>query len=316
MNNLLIYLALVLSTVFWGGNFNAGKLAVENMPPFTIAAWRFGLAAICMVLILLVKEKFNWQIIKQNLGLYILLGIIGVFGFNILFFIGLKYTSPVNGALIMATNPLVTVLLSSLILKSKVSGKQKIGMIISLIGVVAVITSGSLETFRTLNFSSGDLIIFSGNVCWAMYGVLGKKYLKNSTPLLTTTITMIVGAILLIPFASFETHQIPLSDQSWSVWIAILFMAFLGSVLAYLWWNEGIAKIGANNTAIFFNLVPVFTMLISLITGSPITLVQIFGGVLVISGVVFSSGLKIGKTKDASNEKEQLKSKGVKAGSH
>ncbi|WP_038084889.1 DMT family transporter [Tumebacillus flagellatus] len=291
MNNWLIYVLLVFSTVFWGGNFNAGKLAVENLPPFTAAALRFGLASIVMLLILFAKEKVNREALKQNFRSFVLLGLIGVFGFNVLFFVGLKYTSAVNGSLIMATNPLVTVLFAILILKDKFTAQRAVGFALSLIGVVAVICKGSLTVLTSLNFSVGDLIILGGNICWALYGVLGRKIVKNSTPLLTTTVTMVIGAIVMIPFALAETQKMPLLDQSGSVWGAILFMALLGSVLAYLWWNQGIAKIGAGNTSIFFNLVPVFTMVITVISGSSVTLAQIVGGLLVISGVVFSSGL-------------------------
>ncbi|MBL0387622.1 DMT family transporter [Tumebacillus sp. ITR2] len=291
MNNWLIYILLVCSTVFWGGNFNAGKLAVDHLPPFTAAALRFGLASIVMLLILFAKEKINKEALKQNFWSFVLLGLIGVFGFNVLFFVGLKYTSAVNGSLIMATNPLITVLFAIFILKDKFTVQRAIGFLLSLIGVVAVICKGSLDTLTSLNFSGGDLIILGGNICWALYGVLGRKIVKNSTPLLTTTITMVIGAVVMIPFALAETQKMPLLDQPGSLWGAILFMALLGSVLAYLWWNQGIAKIGAGNTSIFFNLVPVFTMLITVVTGSTVTVAQIVGGLLVISGVVFSSGL-------------------------
>ncbi|HEU4962735.1 MAG TPA: DMT family transporter [Bacilli bacterium] len=306
MNKWLIFILLILSTSFWGGNFNAGKLAVEHMEPFSIAAWRFGIAAICMLILLGIRERFDGSMFKRNFWAYVLLGVVGVFGFNVLFFVGLKHTSAMNGSLIMAANPLVTVLLSALILREKITKRQAIGIAISLVGVVSVITKGSLDVLLSMDFSKGDLIINAGSICWALYAVLGKKYLKQSTALATTAYSMAVGALLMLPFTALEAGSGAFFDQAISVQGAILFMALLGSVLAYLWWNQGIAKIGASKTSIFFNLVPIWTMVISLATGGTILTVQVVGGILVISGVLFSSGFSFGAKKAAPEIDDQV----------
>ena len=166
-----------------------------------------------------------------------------------------------------------------------------IGIMICFTGVILVLTHGSWEIIQTLSISIGDLFILLGNVCWALYGVLGRKYLTQSSSMETTTYTMIIGALCLIGLAIFSPSPQPLSNVSISAWGAILFMAIFTSVLGYLWWNKGIEMIGAGNTALFFNLVPVVTMILSFITGTPVSLFQIVGTTLVILGVVTSSGL-------------------------
>jgi drug/metabolite transporter (DMT)-like permease len=276
--------------VFTGATFNLAKYSVHYFSAANAAGWRFGIAAILMIFILSIKKNIKWNIVREYGGLYILLGLIGIFGFNALFFLGMKYTSPLNGALIMATNPLLTTVLSYFILKTPITKRQSAGIIFALLGVILVLTHGSWEVFYTMSFSVGDAFILLGNVCWALYGVLGRKYLHKSSSLETTTYTMIVGAFFLIILALFIPNPQPLSKVAVAAWGAILFMAVFTSVLGYLWWNKAMEIFGAGKTSVFFNLVPVVTMVISFLSGTPVSVIQILGTILVILGVITSSG--------------------------
>ncbi|MCK6258491.1 DMT family transporter [Fictibacillus sp. KIGAM418] len=291
MKNLSVYLMLLGFAVFTGATFNLGKYAVGYFSPASAAAWRFGIAAIVLLLILIVKEGVKKTTLSRNLAAYAALGIIGVFGFNTLFFTGLKYTSPISGALIMGTNPILTSVLALFLLKEKLTKQRMAGIGFAFIGVVLVITQGSWETLMSQSFSKGDLIILGGNLCWASYGVLGRKWVKDSSSLETTAYPMLIGAAALIAVSLFSrppayTPHIPLGG-----WGAILFMAICTTVLGYLWWNLGIRKIGAGKTSLFFNLVPVVTMIISAMTGTSITYPQLLGVGCVILGVLTASGV-------------------------
>ena len=134
-------------------------------------------------------------------------------------------------------------------------------------------------------------MILAGNVCWAFYGVLGRRYVKDSSPLATTTYTMVIGALSLVAVSLFTSNPVPMSAIPVAAWGAIIFMALCTTVLGYLWWNLGMKEIGASKTALFFNLVPVVTMIISLLTGASLTLFQFLGAILVIMGVLTSSGI-------------------------
>lgn len=261
-------------SIFTGATFNLAKYTVEYLAPSSAAAWRFGLAAVVMLVILLLTEGVNKSLLKKNAIAYAVLGIVGIFGFNALFFIGMKCTSPVNAALIMGLNPLLTTIFARMILKDKIVKRQAVGIAFAFIGVFLVITQGSLEAIATLSVSVGDLLIFAGNLCWTLYAVLGRRFIKDATPLSTTTYTMAAGAIGLI-----------------GAWGAVAFMAVFTSVLGYLWWNQGVKEIGAGKTSLFFNLVPVVTMIISFAAGTPITFFQMIGAALVIVGVLASSGI-------------------------
>ena len=123
----------------------------------------------------------------------------------------MKHTEAMNGALIMATNPLVTTLLASFILREKIIKRQGIGMLLALLGVVFVLTQGSFTILQNLSFSKGDFYILLGNICWALYGVLGRKLIKTSSPIQTTTYTMTIGAIAFMIISSTQK----ISYQFW-----------------------------------------------------------------------------------------------------
>ncbi|PAD26536.1 EamA family transporter [Niallia circulans] len=291
MKHLYIYLMLLGFSIFTGATFNLAKYTVVYFSPSSAAAWRFGLAAVVMLIILIFTEGIKKSQLQKNAVSYIVLGLIGIFGFNALFFVGLKYTSPVNGALIMGLNPLLTTIFARIILKDYITKKQIFGICFAFFGVLLVITQGSIETIKTLSISIGDVIIFGGNICWALYGVLGRRFVKNGTPLSTTTYTMVIGAVSLIVVSLFSSNPVSVPNIPNGAWGAIAFMALFTSVLGYLWWNQGMKEIGASKTSLFFNLVPVVTMIISFAIGTPIKVFQILGALLVLLGVLTSSGV-------------------------
>ncbi|WP_248928458.1 DMT family transporter [Paenibacillus hamazuiensis] len=293
------YILLLLVTVFIGASFNLAAFAVNYFSAPAAAAWRFGLAALLILVLLLAKERMNLAALRSNWPMFVLLGIIGIFGFNMLFFEGMKTTSPLNGSLIMATNPLVTALLARYILKDAITVRQGAGIVISLLGVLLVITRGSWQVISTLSFTSGDLLILGGNLCWALYAVLNRRFIRGASGLATTAYTMTVGAICLILFSAGSPGPLPLPAIPAAAWGAIAFMAVFTSVLGYLWWNEGIAEIGVSRTSIFFNVVPLVTMLLSLLSGTKVTGVQLLGTAMVIAGVLVATALSRGTARAA-----------------
>ncbi|MCH5586411.1 DMT family transporter [Shimazuella sp. AN120528] len=283
----MIYLRLTFVAIFWGLSFNAGQLAVEIMSPLTVTAWRFIIATIIMVSLLWIKEPPTKKLLKMNWKMYVMLGVVGVFVTNSFQFYALKFTSPLHPSLIMATNPMVTAIFAFFLLQERLRLAQLLGMVLSIVGVVYVITNGSfLSTFQSVNL--GDLLAMGANITWALYAVLGRKFLKDSSSLATTTYTMAVATLCLLPFVSLQ-HAAVSSQTLWIGWGAIAFMGTCGAVLTFLWWNQGVATIGASKTSVFFNLVPVVTLLASVAMGQHIGITQVIGTGLVIIGVFISS---------------------------
>lgn len=292
-DNMMPFLLTLCAAIFWGANFNAGKLLVSYFEPLHLVTIRFLCSLVCIFPIILCTKARTIFIptFKKNFWVYTLLSLIGIIGYNGLVFEGVKYTSSVNAALIMATNPPLTMFFAAFLLQEKMNNSQKLGAIISLLSVAIVITQGSLQALLQLQFSFGDLIVMLANICWALYNVLSKRYLKDSMPLITTTSTMLISSILLLFVGG--TGQMEafhhLFEQTSTVYYPLIYMVVLGTVAAYLFWNYGISRLGAGKAAIFFNLIPIVTTIISFFQGQTVTMIQIMGGLSVIFGVLLST---------------------------
>jgi len=281
------YIRLAFVTLTWGGAFVAGRFTVGEVGPFTVAFWRFAIASAVLWGFL----RFTGQSVKikhTEWWLLIPLGLTGIFIYNALFFTGLKYTTAINGSLIIATNPVVTTIIAALILRETVSWRQILGILVSFSGVAMVVTGGSLDVFSTLDFNKGDLIISGAPIAWAFYSVLGKKAMAVFSPLVATTYACLIGTLILLPFAIWEgTNWTAISVASWS---AIVYMAVFASVISFNWWYSGINALGAGRASIFINLVPLWTMLLAaIILKENIILPQLIGALLIMSGVYLTS---------------------------
>lgn len=277
------YSLVTIAAFFWGANFLLGGYVIHDIPPLWAAALRFTLGAALMFAIVGVKRERMWPALRQHGAIYALLGVVGIVGFNLFFFYALRYTSANNAALIMATNPLLTTLLVAAMLGERVSLRHWLALPIALAGVAVVVTHGDLHDLLALQLSHGDVLMLCADIFWALYNVLCRRYMPSATPLVNTTGIMMVGAIVLLAVAlGSGSYPAALSTKAA---VSLGIMAAGGTVLAYLFWSMGIAKLGAARTAIFLNLVPVFAMLLGVLVEDIPTGAQLVGGLLVLVGV-------------------------------
>jgi drug/metabolite transporter (DMT)-like permease len=287
------YLLLIVATVFWGANFIFAKIALQTLSPSIIATGRFLIASLLLLSIFVFKkDNFRWQDVKSKLPVLIISGIVGVFLYNLMMFVGLKSTSATNGALIMGLNPMFTLILSSFMLSARINKFQLLGIVLSFLGVLFVISNGSLNTFLKLNFVIGDLLLIVGSIVFGLFNVINRKYLAGFNTLNLTAITTFTATLLFLGYTVFTINMKSLILVPEAL-LSLAFMGIFGSVLAYYFWNYGVQKIGADNTAVFINLVPFFASLIAIFQGQSITVVQLIGGLFIISGVFISNKLKI-----------------------
>lgn len=280
------WIKLTITALFWAGAFFAAKWAVEIAPPVTTAFLRFAIAGL-VLLGLAASQKQITLPRKAYLGTAGM-AVIGIFLYNVFFFEGLSRTSAVNGSLIASANPAITALLSRAFRGERTSIRQWCGILVSFLGVVLVISGGSLRALIHLDVNPGDLFILGSATCWAVYSILARGVLAEASSIVTSAFTCITGAILLSPLAFFE------SSAAWQgsllFWLAVLYMAVFSSVVAYLWWNDGVREIGPARSAIFVNLVPVFVMVLSVMSGRFPGAAQILGGGFVLAGVYLTAG--------------------------
>jgi len=284
-----IYLLMLLVPFFWGGAFVAAEHIITEIHPLIAAAFRFLMAGLLLLIIIFKSGQFSQQSFKKRWILITLMALTGIFGYNIFFFYGLQMTSAINGSLIIATTPSFMTLGAVLFFKERWNKYIGLGIILSFIGVVVVLTEGQLHTLFQLNFNNGDILFIFALICWISHGLLGKVVMQDVSPMITTTFSTLIGALLLciVTLPKLEKwHQLlTMSKQSW---LEMSFMIVCSSVLAFLIWNYGIQQIGASQASIYMNLVPINTALLAiLVYDSPMLLSQIIGMIVVIIGVYF-----------------------------
>lgn len=275
------YLLVVLTAVMWGANFNLSKPVLAELHPFVAGADRYLIAAAIMLALTYLRGE---RVPLRHGKTYFTLGIVGVFGFNLFFFLGMASTSPVNGALIMALNPLTTSLIAWFMLGDKPTLRQLLAFPVGIVGVGIVVLGAGAQ----LHASFGDLFLMIANINWAFYNVLVKRHMPGDVSGFANTAgIMTVGALALTLVAVIAGADFVMPGLY--AGSALIAMSVGGGVLAYLFWNMGISRLGAARAAIFLNLVPVASMVISSLGGQPPSHVQLLGGALVIGAVTFSS---------------------------
>lgn len=281
MGNAASYFMATMAAIFWGANFNLAAPVLSEMGPYVAGASRYILAALIMVLLSMIKrERIPLRYSKS----YLTMGIVGVFGFNLFFFLGMQTSSAINGALIMALNPLLTAILGYFILKDMPTKRQLIAFPIGVVGVAIVVLGAGAH----IEISIGDFYILLANLSWAFYNVLVKRLMpKDVSGIASTAGIMTVGATALTLVAVLQGD--PFIVPSFNAGVALILMTIGGGVLAYLLWNASIANLGPSKAAIFLNLVPVTTMVIAAIESLPPNHAQLLGAFLVIGAVTFSS---------------------------
>lgn len=270
-------LLVAVAAILWGANFNLSKLVIQEISPLLAGAGRFVLAA--MVMAAMVAWQRQAIPLIRHFRAYAVLGLVGVGGFNLLFFMGMQTTSAVNGALIMAINPLVTGFLAALFLGERLSQRQMIAMPVALIGVGIVVLGGG----ASVALSPGDALMLGANFCWAIYNVLCRRLMPAESGLVNTTGIMVMGAVVMSVTALVAGVPVQMPTPTAALSLAI--MAIGGSAIAYLFWNISLVRLGPTRTALFLNLVPVATMAIAAASGHPPSLLQLIGAIVVLAAV-------------------------------
>ena len=216
MKHTRIYILMVLAAFCWSGAFIAGKFAVPYIPTVSLTFGRFVVATVAMGFIKKYmeaknpEEKYIFQ--KTDLKKFLFTGIVGMVGYQIFFFLSLKYTTAINSSIIGATNPVVTALLALAFLKQKLPLKQVLGIVLSLFGVVLTITAGDLSVLAAFELNKGDLIMCLAVVVWAAYGVykLVHMTVKSNTigVLLAIVVAVMVYGVLLLKLRCVDETEL------------------------------------------------------------------------------------------------------------
>jgi len=301
-----IYLLMAFAAFCWAGAFIAGKIAVAELPVFTVAFLRFLIATAVIFPLMVIREP-EWRIGKKSLPMLLTLGLVGMFGYHALFFTALKYTTAVNSSMIGATNPLMTSVLAAIFLKEAFGIKRMGALLLAFSGVALSISGGSIETVAAFSFNKGDLIMLGAVVCWAAYSILSKRAAKHHTPIVLTSYSFLFCTIMFLPFSLMERPWMLVGETSAGAWLSIIYMAVFASCIGYLIQQVAIRSIGPSKTNIFINLVPVFSMaLAAMILGESIGWYNAVGMLMIIAGVYSNSTIRAEKEKKIVGSQEHV----------
>jgi drug/metabolite transporter (DMT)-like permease len=285
-----IYLKLLLTALFWGGTFVAGKIAAQNVGPFSIGFLRYVIASTLLLLITWKIEGKLPTLKKSQIVPVILLGMIGIFMYNVMFYKGLKIIEASRAALIIATCPIFITVCSAIFMKEKINLVKGLGIAISVCGAIIVISKGNISEIFKRGLGPGELYIFCCVLSWTAYSLIGKTVMKNLSPLATVSYSATVGAIALLVPAFFEGLAQNIASQSAVDWLCISYLGVFGTVIGFVWYYQGVERIGPTKAGLFINFVPISAILCAFfILREPITLSLIIGAALVISGVYLTN---------------------------
>ncbi|WP_027409406.1 DMT family transporter [Anoxybacteroides tepidamans] len=288
-NHMKTYMLLFLTAASWGGAFVAGKIATVSLHPVSVAFFRFLGASLILFPLLRWKQPKTPTPTKKDWGLFALLGLTGIFLYNICFFVATKYAPIVKSSLVIAVNaPLIT-LFSALFLKEKMNWKSILGMIMALFGALYIITNGQLSILVKLGLAPIDFVLVGACLSWSIYSVIGKVVMRKYSPLAATTYASGFGTIFLAPFALYYTSTASIKTSGWEVWISVLYVAVIVSAISFVWWYNGIQKVGASTASIFINVMPISAAVMGTIFfNEHLTMTHVIGALFVFGGILFN----------------------------
>lgn len=281
----LVYLKLLLTAFFWGGTWIAGRVAVREAAPLTVASWRFFLAALVLGILLIRREGWPRWSARDGIGLF-LLGLTGIFLYNLLFLNGLKVVEAGRGALVVAFIPALVALADCLIFRVPMSPKKALGIALALGGCLLVVTRGEPQRLFAGEVGHGEWMLVGTSVAWTAYTLIGRHYSKQLSPLAMTFGACLAGGLMLFAAALIDGSLFAFSETGWRGGSSIAFLGLLGTAAAFTWYSEGIARLGSTRSAAFINLVPVFAVLLgAILLDERLEPAILAGGVLVVGGV-------------------------------
>ncbi|WP_453991797.1 DMT family transporter [Bacillus nitroreducens] len=279
------YSWLTFCVVVWGSNFVFGKMLVLYFSPTMLTMLRL----LFIVLLLVGLFSFNKKrqsLKKSDLFPVVILGVVGVFINQWSFFKGLETADPTISALILATTPIVTGVLAAVILKEKFTGRMLIGSIVAIMGIIFVVTKGTLSSIQV---DRGLIWIVVTMLTFAIMIIMTRQLSNRMSPLAITLYSNIVGLIVSIPFVFILDSPIRIST-SLSDWMLLIGTAIVVHGFANLIWNKYIRYVDASKASILSNLEPFVAMIMGFILLSkPITGAEIVGSFLIVGGVLVST---------------------------
>lgn len=293
LNSVSPYVLLVLTTLFWGSNFNLGRFVQGEIPPLGLSFWRWFVAWSILVLFIWKPMYQAREIAKSHWKLLLGLSILGVASFNSFVYIGLQWTIATNAVLLQSVCPIFTIVFAALFVGERTQMIQWVGVLTSILGIFYILSEGTLTQLLDIQFNQGDLVILLAVLSWALYTVFLRKLPDELKGIVFLGYSITIGMLIILPFYLYESLFIQPTSFNLLTISSVSYVALFPSLLAYLFWNHATSQLGANTTSQFIHLIPVFgTLIAMLILQERLQSYHFVGAIFVILGLVLSNKLK------------------------
>jgi drug/metabolite transporter (DMT)-like permease len=283
---LLPFLEALFAVIVWGASFIATKIAVGEISPIAVVWIRFAMGIPILLFAVIIRKQFAFP--KGNEWWYFaLLGFLGISFHQWLQSNGLKTAQATTTAWIVSTSPAFIAILGWMVLKEKLNLMQSSGILLAMLGVLAVVSKGDLSTIAVGSFgTTGDFLILISAVNWAVFSILSRRGLKTHPSTRMTFWVMTIGWLITsVAFLANKSYtEIPLLDSRG--WIAMIFLGIFTTGLAYIAWFDALSQLPAAQTGAFLFVEPLTSMVVAaIILNEQITPVSILGGAVILFGI-------------------------------
>ena len=286
----LPYLLLTLTVLFWSGNFVLGRGIRQIIPPVSLNFWRWAGALIILLPFGVPRIRRQWPLMKKHWRFLALMSIPSITVFNAFIYTALQTATTTNTVLINAMVPIFVGLCAWMTFSVHMGRWQIVGVLISFCGLIFVVTRGQWGLLAHLTFSKGDLWTMGAGLAWAIYSVMLRLRPVEMDPLAFLTALIAFGLVFLFPFYLWELSIRGGFALSRPELLSIAYVCVFPSVLAYIFWNRGVDWVGPNRAAIFFHLMPVFSILMAaLFLDEHLHRYHLVGMLLIFGGILLTS---------------------------
>ena len=282
---------LVCATLFWAGNFTIAKFAyLENIPPFSLSFLRWSLVWIILLPFTYREILSVKHVIKKNLSLFFILGFTSVCVFTSFTYNALNYTQVINASLFNTAIPVTIILVCFLLKIEKTNIFQISGLLVSVLGILAIITKLDLNILLSLDFNKGDLFMIVAIIAWGIYSAYLKKKTFDISLLALVHIICTFGLLFLLPLFILDMMQGRAIVISNNLIYILIYIAIFPSIGSYYCWAGAVSIIGANRAGIFLSLIPLFSTIFAIIFfDEKFLFFHFIGTILIIIGLFLSN---------------------------
>lgn len=286
------YLLLSLTALFWSGNWVIGRAFVSEaqIPPVALAWWRWAIAVSLMMPFALPQIRSHRATIWRHRKIMSLLAMLGMGFHNLLSYVGLQFTTATNGVLLNSATPVMIILIGVVFFKRRVPAVQMVGVAISLVGVMTILSKGQLELLTTVQFNRGDLIVLASMLLWALYTLTLKWRPQGLPGIALLAVCGLIGLIGMTPVYAWEIASGKSIQWTWGAAAALLYLGIFPSVIGYVFWNRGVEEVGPSVAGLFMYLMPVFGSLLAwLFLGERLFWFHLVGIAFIFAGIYLTT---------------------------